>query len=338
MSRAIAIHIKRQKIKPSAIIGAAVLLLGLAFMVSISNGSVDYSFQEILTALFTDLNPKSRDIILSVRLPRVLLAMVVGMNLAVAGAYMQAVMRNPLADPGIIGVSAGAGLAAVVIMLLFPRLIYLVPLFAFAGGCVACLVVFTMAWKDGADPVRIILSGVAVNALLGGGVSLLSLLYSDRIQGILLWTNGSLSGKSLSDFHALFGFSMVGMVLAALCIPFANALVLGDDTAKNLGIHVNLARVCLSAVAAYLTGISVSIVGLIGFIGLIIPHIARLLVGSDYKRLVPLSGVLGGLLLVSADCAARTLFSPIEIPVGIVMAVIGGPFFIWLLRRKRRIL
>ena len=132
-------------------------------------------------------------------------------------------------------------------------------------------------------------------------------------------------------------FTGVGGLLALLGIPYANALLLGDDTAKSLGIPVNAARVCLSAVAAYLTGISISSVGLIGFIGLIVPHVARLLTGSDYKVLVPLSALLGALLLVSADCAARTAFRPVEIPVGVVMSVIGGPFFIWLLRRKGRV-
>ncbi len=165
----------------------------------------------------------------------------------------------------------------------------------------------------------------------------MSLLYSDRIQGILLWVNGSLSAKSLSDFFHFLPFTVIGIILSVVCIPFANALILGDDVAKSLGIPVNTARICLSAAAAYLTGISISTVGLIGFIGLIIPHVARLLTGSDYKILIPLSALLGALLLVSADCIARTAFSPTEIPVGVVMSIIGGPFFIWLLRRGRRL-
>nr|HML45506.1 iron ABC transporter permease [Clostridia bacterium] len=242
--------------------------------------------------------------------------------------------RNPMADPGIIGVSTGAALAAVSILLVFPGLSRWVPIAAFLGGCAACVLVFILSWKNGADPVRLILSGVAVNALLGGGVSLLSLLYSDRV---LLWINGSLSGKSLADVSRLLPFNAVGVLLAVGCVPYANALILGDDTAKSLGIPVHAARICLSAVSAYLTGISIASVGLIGFLGLIIPHVARMLGGSNYKILIPLSALLGASLLVGADCAARTAFSPTEIPVGIVMSVLGGPFFIGLLRRKGRV-
>ncbi len=324
-----------RKIGRASIFTAAAGSLVLVFLVSVSVGSVRFTFPQIVSALFSGEASKVRDIIVSIRLPRVLMAMLVGANLAVAGAYMQAVMRNPLADPGIIGVSAGAGLAAVAIMLAFPKLYSLISIAAFAGGCLASALVFLLSWKNGVEPVRLILSGVAVNALLGGGISLLSIVYSDRIQGILQWVNGSLSAKSMTDFSSLLLFSGAGLVVAALCVPFANALVLGDDIAKSLGIPVNLARVFLSAVAAYLTGISISAVGMIGFIGLIIPHISRLLVGTDYKALFPLSALLGALLLVSADCVARTAFSPLEIPVGIVMSVLGGPFFVWLLRKRR---
>lgn len=327
----------KTRLRAGLILPAATALLAALLLLSISIGSVRYPLPEILDALFSSVPSKSRDILVSIRLPRILMAALVGMNLAVAGAYMQAVMRNPMADPGIIGVSTGAALAAVSILLIFPGLSRWVPIAAFLGGCAACVLVFILSWKNGADPVRLILSGVAVNALLGGGVSLLSMLYSDRIQGVLLWINGSLSGKSLTDVSRLLPFNAVGILVAAGCIPYANALILGDDTAKSLGIPVHAARVCLSAVSAYLTGISIASVGLIGFLGLIIPHVARMLGGSNYKILIPLSALLGASLLVGADCAARTAFSPAEIPVGIVMSVLGGPFFIGLLRRKGRV-
>jgi iron complex transport system permease protein len=325
------------KLRAGLILPASAVLLTALLLLSISIGSVRYPLPDILTALFSAAPSKSRDILVNIRLPRILMAALVGMNLAVAGAYMQAVMRNPMADPGIIGVSTGAALAAVAILLVFPSLSRWVPIAAFLGGCLASALVFLLSWKNGADPIRLILSGVAVNALLGGGVSLLSLLYSDRIQGILLWVNGSLSGKSLTDVSRLLPFNAFGALAAALCVPYANALVLGDDAAKSLGIPVHAARVCLSAVAAYLTGISIASVGLIGFLGLIIPHVARMLGGSNYKTLIPLSALLGASLLVGADSLARTAFSPTEIPVGVVMSVLGGPFFIGLLRRKGRV-
>lgn len=328
---------KLRKINPTVVFLCSVIILIVALLVAISVGSVSYSNTEIFAALFSNTESRIRDIIVSIRLPRIILASLVGMNLAISGAYMQAVMRNPMADPGVIGVSSGAALAAVTTMLVFPHMSRFVPIFAFIGGCLACALVFLLSWKNGTDSVRLILSGVAINALLGGGVSLMSLLYSDRIQGILLWVNGSLNAKSLPDVYRLLPFSIVGLILSLFCIPYANALLLGDDVAKSLGVPVHFARVLLSAVAAYMTGVSIATVGLIGFIGLIIPHIARLLVGSDYKILIPLSAVLGAILLVSADTVARTAFSPIEIPVGVVMSVLGGPFFIWLLRRRRRL-
>ncbi len=328
---------KKKYIRQILILLVSASLLLVMLLISIFTGSVSYTINEIITAFLSGGDPKVRDIIISIRLPRVLIAALVGMNLAVAGTYMQAVMRNPMADPGIIGVSTGSGFAAVLVMLVFPGITNILPIVSFLGGCIACILVFTLSWKNGTDPVRLILSGVAVNALLGGGISLLSLLYSDRIQGILLWVNGSLSAKSLSDFFHLLPFTVTGLILSVVCIPFANVLILGDDVAKSLGIPVNTARICLSAAAAYLTGISISTVGLIGFIGLIIPHVARLLAGSDYKILIPLSAMLGALLLICADCIARTVFSPTEIPVGVVMSIIGGPFFIWLLRRGKRL-
>ncbi len=309
-------------------------LLFSVSLLSIRYGSVNYAVSEIIGAVSAAETTAARTVIMHIRLPRTLIAIMVGANLAMSGALLQAVMRNPLADPGLTGVSAGAGLAAVTIMLTLPQLTRFVPIAAFLGGIMAAFMVYVLAWKRGIDPIRIILAGVAVNAILGGGLALLSVLYSDRIQNVIMWLNGTVAGRSWYQAGTLLPYSLIGLIAAMLCVNTANVLLLGDDVAKNLGIRVNAARVILSLVAAFLAGISVAMVGLIGFVGLVVPHISRLLVGTDYRFLLPLSAVLGAALLVMADTGARAAFSPVELPVGILMAIIGGPFFLYLLRRR----
>ena len=258
------------------------------------------------------------------------------MCLAAAGALLQAVMQNPLADPGIIGVSSGASTAATIIFLVFPTATASVPIFSFVGAAGACVLIYLLSWKRGADPVRIILAGVAINTMLSGVTSFLTLMNSDSLQGVLSWLNGSLSGKSWYQVQTMGIYSAIGIVLALLCIKGANVLQLGDDMAKNLGTRVNLTRVLLSAVSAFLAASTVAVVGMIGFVGLIVPHVTRMLVGSNHKVMLPASLLLGAFVVLAADTIGRTIVAPIEIPVGIVMSVVGGPFFLFLLRRKRK--
>lgn len=310
-------------------------LLIIALLFAIANGSADYSVSEVLTALFQQPDNVSTAVVWNLRLPRAIIAIFVGANLAVSGVLLQSVMGNPLADPGLTGISSGASLAAIIIMLLFPNIYHLLSLGAFLGGAVACLLVYGLAWKNGGiRPLRIILAGVAVNAMLGGGTSLLSILNSDKIQGVLLWLNGSMSAKSWLDVRGLLPYSLLGLALSVLCIRGANLLLLGDNVATNLGARVNRLRLLLSGVAVLLAGISVATVGVIGFVGLIVPHMSRKMVGADYRFLLPHSMVLGGLVLLLGDTLARTVAAPVELPVGVIMAVIGGPFFLYLLRKE----
>ncbi len=316
---------------------ALLILLAAACLVSMAVGSAGYSVPEILRALFSEEKSAIKTIVINLRLPRIILAILIGASLAAAGALLQSVMRNPLADPGTIGVSAGAGTAATTILLLFPNLTSSVPLFAFGGAALACVLIYMMAWKEGVDPTRIILSGVAINSVLGAYNSLLQLLNSDSLEGVLAFMNGSLSGRSWSQVRLLSVYASIGLVLAFLCIKSANALQLGDEMAKSLGVKVSGSRVLLSGVAAFLAASTVSVAGMIGFVGLVVPHISRLLVGSDYKAMLPTSVVLGALVLLVADTVGRTIVPGMEIPVGIVMAVCGGPFFLYLLRKKGKV-
>ena len=316
---------------------ALLILLAAACLVSMAVGSAGYSVPEILRAIFSEEKSAIKTIVINLRLPRIILAILIGASLAAAGALLQSVMRNPLADPGTIGVSAGAGTAATTILLLFPNLTSSVPLFAFGGAALACVLIYMMAWKEGVDPTRIILSGVAINSVLGAYNSLLQLLNSDSLEGVLAFMNGSLSGRSWPQVRLLSIYASIGLVLTFLCIKSANALQLGDEMAKSLGVKVSGSRVLLSGVAAFLAASTVSVAGMIGFVGLVVPHISRLLVGSDYKAMLPTSVVLGALVLLVADTVGRTIVPGMEIPVGIVMAVCGGPFFLYLLRKKGKV-
>lgn len=317
--------------------GILIIALCILSLVAIAVGSAGYSVPEILRALFSEEKSTIKVIVLNLRLPRLLLAILIGSSLSASGALLQSVMRNPLADPGTIGVSAGAGTAATTILLLFPQLTNSVPLFAFGGAALACFLIYSMAWKRGVDPTRIILSGVAINSVLGAYNSLLQLMHSDSLEGVLAFMNGSLSGRSWAQVKLLVIYAGIGLVLSFLCIKSANTLQLGDEMAKSLGVKVNLARVCLSAVSAFLAAATVSVAGMIGFVGLVVPHISRLLVGSDYKAMLPTSVLLGAVVLLLADTLGRTVVPGMEIPVGIVMSVVGGPFFLYMLRKAGKV-
>ena len=310
-------------------------ILAVLSVLALRIGSVSYTTAEILESIF-DPSSTIHTIIVNLRLPRVLLAAIVGMCLAAAGTLLQAVMQNPLADPGIIGVSSGASVAATVVFLVVPSWTSSLPVLAFLGAAVACLIIYLMAWKRGVEPTRIILAGTAVNAMLGAVSSFLTLLNADNLQGVLSWMNGSMAAVSWADVRQLGIYGGSGRVLALLCIKPANALQLGDDMAKNLGLRVNGMRILLSGVGAFLAAATVSVVGMIGFVGLVVPHITRLLVGSNHRVMLPTGMVLGACVVLFADTLGRTIAAPMEIPLGIIMAILGGPFFLFLLRRGRK--
>lgn len=314
--------------------GLLLLLLSLAGGISV--GAVSVSLREIGQVLFDHTAGDAYQIIYNIRLPRVLLGALVGMNLALSGCVLQGVMRNPLADPGIIGVSAGAGLAAMLVMIIRPELTFLVPLVAFLGALAALALVIALAWDKGVQPLPLVLSGVAVAAILGGAMSLLMIFFSDKIQGTVNWMAGSLQGRSWNHIRMILPYSLVGVMGVMLSSRYLNLLQLGDEVAKSLGTRVQTVRLGLVVLAALLAASAVSVAGLLGFVGLIVPHITRMLLGSDFEYLMPCSALFGAITVVAADMAARTVFSPVEIPVGIFMAFLGAPFFIYLLRKGMR--
>ena len=309
-----------------SVICILIIAVIMSMIISLIWGSTPVSLAEIWHTLWSsELTDTSSQIIWNIRLPRNIVAALVGACLAV--------MKNPLADPQIVGVSSGAGLAGVIIFILFPGYDHIVPLVAFLGAMAAALMVYALAWKNGVRPSRIILAGVAVAAFLGSGISALLVFFGDRVQGALLWMVGGLAARSWPQVEVLFPYAIVGLIFACLGAKRLTILSLGDETAKGLGLKVEQTRFIMTAVAALLAAGAVSIAGLIGFVGLVIPHMLRLIIGNDYAYLLPGSALLGALVLVVSDTIGRVMWSPIEVPVGIIMAFFGAPFFLYLLRR-----
>ncbi len=272
-------------------------------LMSIALGAADISVSQVAEIL---LHPKATpqdQIIWNIRLPRTIVGAMVGLNLSLSGAILQAVMRNPLADPHIIGISSGAGIAGITIMILFPALEYLITPVAFIGAMLAAIAIYILAWKNGIKPVR-------------------------------MWMVGGLAARSWPHVTIIVPYALIGLVLAIISAHYLNILQLGDEMAKGLGVNVEVTRIALTAIAALLAASAVSVAGLLGFVGLVIPHVSRLILGSDYRFLIPGAALLGIAIITFSDTFARVAFAPIELPVGIIMAFIGAPFFLFLLRRE----
>lgn len=304
-----------------------IISLILLFFLSINLGSIKVSFGELFRGLFVEYNEKIA-IIYDLRFPRIIIAMFAGAALSVSGVLFQAVMKNPLADPGIIGISSGASLAVLIVISFFPSAYFLSPIFTFIGGIISFILVYCLAWNKGLNPLRLILTGIAINAVFQGIIDCYEHMTSSTI------SSNTISMKTWGDVHLLVWYVIIALVLAFLLSGKCNLLLLEDKTVRSLGVNVYLLRIIISFVAVFLASIATAVVGVISFIALIVPHIARLIVGSDYKVLIPFSCFLGAFTLLLADTMGRLLFAPYEIPASVIMAIIGGPFLIILLRRS----
>lgn len=277
-------------------------------------------------------------IVNTLRLPRMLVAALVGLALGVAGAIMQGLTRNPLADPSILGISAGAGLVAVTLIVVVRDVpAGVIPVAAFAGAATVAGLIYVLAWRGSDSPLRLLLVGIGIGSVCGALTSLM-LTFGDiyDVQRALVWLTGSVYGRSWNEFWPLLPWIGVFVPLALLLARDLNALNLGEEVARGLGIPVALRRGLLLLAAVALAASTVAAAGTIGFVGLMAPHLARRLVGPDHSGLLPTAGVLGALLVVGADLVGRTLFAPIELPAGLVTAAIGAPFFIALLWGQRK--
>ena len=313
--------------------GLLLLLMPLVFAVSLTTGSVQLDWSALFEA-GSAMSPLQQDILLKVRVPRVLAAFCVGGLLAMAGLLMQALLKNPLADPYILGVSGGAGLGGVLVALCVPTALasFIMPV---GAGLGALLVVVFVFWLGSTRRVysldRLILIGVAVSSLCSAGVSLM-LTFSDSgvFRGLVFWLLGELSGTHV---HLL---AVAWLTCLCLCLPIARALnviILGEDLARSVGVPVVVLRWSVYWLAALATGITVTAGGMIGFVGLVVPHALRLVLGSDHRLLVPACALGGGVFLMLADTLARSVLAPVQLPVGVVTALIGSPLFILMLVR-----
>ncbi|EGR3374353.1 iron ABC transporter permease [Vibrio parahaemolyticus] len=323
----------------------------LAFIAiaSITVGPMNISFTDSLRGLIgahSELAPHIQLVINEIRLPRTILCMFIGAILAICGVVMQGLFRNPLAEPGIIGVSAGAALGGAFAIVVFaefsqnhPQLMNLaaLPLFAFLGGALTTVLVYWLGTnKFGTSVTIMLLAGVAISALSGAAIGFLNFSADDQmLRDLTLWSMGSLAGANWA------GIGLASVALVGLLFWFhkkamsLNALLLGESEARHLGVPVQKLKRQLILLSAVGVGVTVSICGAIGFIGLVIPHLGRMLAGPDHRTLLPISALLGALLLTCADMIARVLLAPAELPVGIVTALIGAPFFIYLLFQQR---
>ena len=301
--------------------------------VSLSVGSVKLPLPEVLSGL-TDLDSASAMVIRNLRLPRTLAAFACGGLLALAGALMQVLLRNPLADPYILGISGGAGVGAL-LAIFFGLGVAGLNGFAFAGAFLAILIVFGLAHGDGSwTQTRLLLTGVMVAAGCGAFITLLlSIAPEERLRGMLFWLMGDFS-QGVNPVFALVGLLVIGLLTAPLARDL-NVLIRGNDAAKALGVSVRFVRIAVYILASMATAISVTTAGSVGFVGLVIPHLTRMAVGNDQRVLLPTSMMAGGIFLVLADTLARILIAPQQLPVGVVTALIGVPVFLYLLNKTR---
>lgn len=315
--------------------GVLTVLLVLLFFVAVNTGSLRVTPSELLRGLFIERIDHVATIY-DLRFPRIIISVLAGAGIAVSGALFQAVLKNPLADPGIIGISGGASFAAVLITAFAPGLFFITPLVAFLGGLCAFFLVYSLSWKNGLSPLRIILTGVAVSVLFAGLSSAFNSMMGGNMSGVASIVEANITQKTWSDVTTLFPYIVSGLFLSVLFIRECNLLSLEDKTARSLGLNVNTSRIVISLVAVLLASICTAVAGVISFLGLIVPHIGRILVGSDHRRLIPFSALAGAFTFLLADTIGRTVAAPYEISAAVIMSVVGGPFFILLLRRSKK--
>lgn len=338
----------------SAILMALAAVLLLAVMAGVSIGAVYISPGEIGAILFShipglgnileaDLTTEHDVILMTIRFPRVVMAALVGAGLALAGATFQGLFRNPMADPYVIGVSSGAALGAIISIIVQAQwdipFRFGIPVSAFVFALITIMLVYNLARVGGKVPVMtLLLAGIAVNSLLSAMESLCLFFSGEQLHQIVFWLLGGFSGTGW-DYVAMFlPYGFIGATIIFVYSRELNALLLGEESAQHLGVEVERVKKYLLVAAALLTGACVSVSGMIAFVGLVTPHVVRMLFGSDHRLLLPAVALIGAIFLLLADMVSRIVVAPGELPVGIITALVGGPFFIFLLRRQKNAL
>lgn len=326
----------QRNVHPNLILLVLLIIILILSIISLGLGAIYITPSEIIQNLIGEGTSSQKFILSNYRIPRIIIAIIVGSGLATAGAILQGILRNPLASPDVIGVTKGAGLAAVIIIVLFPASpIIFLPLAAFIGAAIIAVILMLFVYKKGAQPNTLALVGIALGAICQAGIEYFMIKFPDDVSATLLWLTGSLWARGWDQVYILLPCLILIPLLIGLTSKL-DILSLGDDIATGLGERSKFLRYILLGVSVVLIGVCVATVGSIGFIGLIAPHIARRIVGSKFKVLLPASALFGAILLLVADSLGRGLFPPIEIPAGIITAVIGAPYFLYLLRSERK--
>lgn len=333
---------QKMKRKNFFILSTLIVLILITFVISMNTGVIKLTPLEVIRTLFGQGDAQQQLILFEFRLPRIVIAVLVGMGLAVSGAVLQGISRNALADPGILGINAGAGLAVMLFISFFPSTkaapVYLLPVLAFIGSGLTAIIIYTLSYKrhEGITPMRLILTGVAVAAGISSAMIVLTLrLTPENYQFVATWLAGSIWGSNWRFVLSLLPWLIVLLPFVYAKSRVLNILNLGEITAVGLGASIEKERRWLLAASVGLAGASVSVSGGIGFVGLVAPHLARQLVGAKHQFLLPASALLGGLLVLLADTIGRSILEPSEIPAGIVVAVLGAPYFLYLLARLK---
>ncbi|MEK5406700.1 iron ABC transporter permease [Paenibacillus sp. FSL W8-0439] len=319
------------------------ILICIVFILSLNSGSVSISPHEVWSTLLGKGTPEQNLTLFELRLPRMVIALLIGCGLAISGAIMQGLSRNDLADPGLMGVHAGSGLAVVLLMYLVFQSgtvasynAMSIPIFAFVGALLTALIIYALAWRKGILPIRLILVGLAVGEGLRAIYIILSLKLSDEVyMGATVWLAGSLTGTGWPIVIAILPWITILSLYAFYNNRYLDALSFGESTTTSIGVKVNRERLKFLLVSVGLAGACVAAGGGIGFIGLMAPHIARKLVGSKYKVIIPISALIGALLLLLCDWFARTILPRVEVPAGILVSLVGAPYFLYLLLRSK---
>ncbi|MUK88235.1 iron chelate uptake ABC transporter family permease subunit [Ornithinibacillus sp. L9] len=327
---------RRNILTPKKLLVILPIVIILLSIISTGIGAVYIKPWDVFAVLIGTGAEMDTFIIENFRVPRIILALLIGSGLAVSGTILQGLVRNPLASPDVIGITKGAGLAAIIVIILFPKAPSIVlPVAAFAGAMVVAFILFVLVYKQGVQPTTLALGGVALGALCHAGIQYFMIKYPLEINAALIWLTGSLWSSSWEHIIGTLPWIIVLLPLTIFLAIKLDILNLGDDVAQGLGENVTRVRLLMLTIAVALAAACVAAVGSIGFVGLIAPHMARRLVGIKHKYLLPVSALIGSLLVVVADSIGRGLIPPKEIPVGIVIAVIGAPYFLYLLRRER---
>ncbi|MBH5318849.1 iron ABC transporter permease [Paenibacillus sp. GSMTC-2017] len=332
---------KRRKRGTIVLIILGVIIL-IAFLISMNTGHIRLSPMDVIRTLFGGGDEREALVLFEFRLPRIVLSVLIGAGLAVSGCIMQAISRNALADPGILGINAGAGIMVMLFFSFYPSNaaapLYMLPILAFVGaGATACLI-FVLAYKrhEGVSPTRLLLTGIAVAAGISAAMIVLTLKLSpEKYQFVATWLAGSIWGANWKFVLTLLPWILILIPYVMFKSNTANVLNLGDTTAKGLGVHISREQIKMLAAAVALAAACVSVSGGIGFVGLIAPHLARRLTGPKHQILLPVSAMVGALLVLVADTIGRAILQPSGVPTGIVVAVIGAPYFLYLLARSR---